>query len=89
MAAELNRIYLAKGVLATTAIEGNTLTEEDALAALTNDLRLPKSKDYLRVEIENVIKACNEIAQDGINEEITVELLRKYNRTILDGLVNE
>mgnify|MGYP003579322344 CR=1 FL=1 len=28
VAAELHRIYLAKGALATTAIEGNTLTEE-------------------------------------------------------------
>ncbi|MDE2125381.1 MAG: hypothetical protein KGJ62_02200 [Armatimonadetes bacterium] len=30
----LNRIYLAKGVLATTAIEGNTLTEEEVSARL-------------------------------------------------------
>lgn len=31
VAQELHRLYLAKGALATTAIEGNTLTENEVL----------------------------------------------------------
>jgi hypothetical protein len=44
---EMHRVYLAKGVLATTAIEGNTLSEEDARKAVEGTLRLPESKEYL------------------------------------------
>ena len=35
---ELYRIYLAKGVLATTAIEGNTLSEEEVLKRIDGEL---------------------------------------------------
>jgi len=39
-------IYI-KGVLATTAIEGNTLTEEELKNLLENELQLPPSREYL------------------------------------------
>ena len=37
-AARLHKLYLAKGVLATTAIEGNTLTEEQVLQQVNGEL---------------------------------------------------
>src|ERR1019366_3875064 len=50
----LHQLYLAKGALATTAIEGNTLTEEQALQLLEGKLKLPPSKEYLAREVKNI-----------------------------------
>src|SRR5262245_57687191 len=52
-----NEMYLAKGVLSTTAIEGNTLSEKDVLAHIQGTLKLPPSKEYLGLEVENIIQA--------------------------------
>ena len=41
-----NQLFLAKGVLATTAIEGNTLTEDEVLQHIRGTLKLPASKDH-------------------------------------------
>src|SRR5690349_8362317 len=49
-AQELLRLYLAKGVLATTAIEGNTLSEEEVVRHLEGKLDLPPSRQYLATE---------------------------------------
>src|SRR5437016_3250050 len=50
-ARKMHEVYLAKGALATTAIEGNTLTEQDVELILTEELELPPSKEYLADEI--------------------------------------
>ncbi len=88
VAERLHRIFLAKGALATTAIEGNTLTEEQALAVVEGRLDLPKSQQYLGQEVANIVAACNEIAAtvDGESGELSVELLRRFNRVVLRGL---
>ena len=82
-------VYLAKGVNATTAIEGNTLTEEEVLRQIQGELTLPPSKEYLGKEIDNVLKAYNQIG-DGVfkgqSAELCVEELKRYNAMILDGL---
>jgi len=62
IAERLHQLFLAKGALATTAIEGNTLSEEEALKLLKGELTLPPSKEYLGQEIENIIKTCNLVA---------------------------
>src|SRR5437773_8034922 len=59
----LHRIYLAKGAAATTAIEGNTLSEAEVLEAVDGTLRVPTSKAYLKQEVDNVIAAFNGIGQ--------------------------
>ena len=51
----------AKGALATTAIEGNTLTEDEVVKHLEGRLRLPQSRQYLVKEIDNIVGACNSI----------------------------
>lgn len=61
VAKQLQMLYLAKGVLATTAIEGNTLTEEEVLRRLNGETVTPKSRRYLQQEVDNIAKSCNEI----------------------------
>lgn len=64
---ELHQLFLAKGVHATTAIEGNTLNEEDALKAIQGRLELPVSQQYLGQEIRNIIDAANEIKNELVD----------------------
>ena len=49
-AKELHSLYLAKGALATTAIEGNTLSEEEVKKQIAGVLSLPPSREYLARE---------------------------------------
>ncbi len=86
---QLYQLYLAKGVLATTAIEGNTLTEEEVLKRIEGKLELPPSKEYLGKEIDNIVQACREIAERVIQTEtalMKVDTIKHYNRVVLDGL---
>lgn len=88
-AALLHRLYLAKGAQATTAIEGNTLTEEEVLARLAGAAALPPSREYLGVEIDNVVQACNRIGEVALEASIApirVGDLEEYNRRVLHGL---
>ena len=89
VAENLHRVFLAKGALATTAIEGNTLTEDQVLRRLAGNLELPPSKEYLGQEIDNIIEACNLIAQqvlDGRPEKLCVEDVKQYNAFVLKNL---
>lgn len=88
-AEELMRVYLSKGVLATTAIEGNTLSEEEVREILDRTLKLPVSRQYLQREIENVLAAYNLVQEEMLanpRQPHSVERLREYNRLILEGL---
>jgi Fic family protein len=87
---QLHLIYLAKGLHATTAIEGNTLTEDQVRDLIQKKLTLPASKEYLRREVNNVLEACNEIAIEiskGTFGRITVEKICHYNKKILQNNV--
>lgn len=89
VAGEMFKVYLAKGALATTAIEGNTLTEEEVRKHLDGQLTLPPSKEYLRKEVNNIIGACNTIGKRILNREnlgLTVGKIKQYNKWVLDGL---
>lgn len=82
-------LYLAKGVQATTAIEGNTLTEEQVIELLEKKLSLPPSKKYLEQEVDNIINGCNEILRNLKVEKsslLTVELIKQFNKTVLTEL---
>jgi Fic family protein len=85
---QFNRLYLAKGALATTAIEGNTLSEQEVLAHMQGKLDLAPSKAYLEREIANVIDAVNSIWHDdtGRLDTLCVDLIKEFNRLILAGL---
>ena len=88
----LHAVYLAKGALATTAIEGNTLTEAQVQLHLEGKLELPKSKEYLKNEIDNVIKACNTIAGEHLRGEkppLSTDEIRRYNAFVLGDIPKE
>lgn len=89
VAEQLYQLFLAKGVLATTAIEGNTLSEPQVLELLRGQLELPASKEYLRQEVDNIIEACNSIGDavlGGDEGRINCEDIKEYNFLVLDGL---
>ena len=92
VAQEMHNLFLAKGVRATTAIEGNTLTEDEVRKRIDGKLPLPPSREYLGTEVDNMIKAINKVKQDVIQEErdgITPDEIKAYNRQILEGLAIE
>jgi len=86
---KLHNIYLAKGALATTAIEGNTLSEEEVRNRIEHKTKLPPSKEYLGQEIDNIVEACNLIADHLFSSgsvELCVESIIKYNSIVLKNL---
>jgi Fic family protein len=88
-ASELMKVYLAKGALATTAIEGNTLTEAEARKRVDGIKDLPPSKAYLGVEIDNIIQASNEVLQQCKSNqvhELNSDLIKHFNAKVLHGL---
>lgn len=88
-AQELYQLYLAKGALATTAIEGNTLSEEEVLKHLQGKLKLPPSREYLAQEIDNIVAGCNLILEDlknGTPLKLDVDRIRALNRAVLTNL---
>lgn len=75
-----------KGALATTAIEGNTLSEAEVVKHLEGKLRLPPSKQYLAREIDNIVSACNRIRdelQSGSDLELDAERIKRFNGEVL------
>ena len=89
VAQQLHMVYLAKGILATTAIEGNTLTESEVIKHLEGKLKLPPSKEYLAKEIDNIVAACDKIATDILirdKAEISDDKIKNYNKLVLQEL---
>ncbi len=92
VAAELLQIFLIKGAVATTAIEGNTLTEAEARQVVEKQRELPPSKEYLGREVANAVHACNVIHDEvlgvgsGDQAQLSVETIARYNAMVLDGL---
>jgi Fic family protein len=92
LAAQLARVYLIKGVSATTAIEGNTLTETEVAEILDDRKKLPPSQEYLQREVENMERVLRRIdveAQKSLGWKLTPAWLRAQNREILEGIPDE
>ena len=86
---EMQSLYLVKGVQATTAIEGNTLSTEQIRDRIQGRLPLPPSQEYLGREVDNVLEACGEVAEaivGGVSIQLTAEWIAARNRQVLDGL---
>lgn len=85
---QLHEVSLAKGAHATTAIEGNTLSEE-IVRAIVKHQPVPASPEYQVREVENVLKAYNWVL-DEIRARrtpvLTPELVANFNRMVLEGL---
>ena len=78
-------VSLRKGARATTAIEGNTLSEEE-VSRVDEGERLPPSKEYLQIEVKNVIAALNQIRTEVITEDkaliLSPELIERFNHFV-------
>lgn len=90
LAAQLHQTSITKGARATTAIEGNTLTEEQVARAVRGELEVPPSQEFLKQEASNVIAAFNDLTKQLILDHeplvLTPELLGQLNGKILEGL---
>jgi Fic family protein len=84
------QLFLAKGAQATTAIEGNTLSEEQVLDQMQGKLDLPPSQEYLGQEITNIVEALNMVSAHALGaksvDRLTERRLKDYDRLVLRGL---
>jgi Fic family protein len=82
---QLLRVSLVKGAQATTAIEGNTLTESE-VKRIADGESLAQSKQYQEREVKNILDAMNrilhEVAVGGDGRVITSELIREFHREV-------
>jgi Fic family protein len=88
-AQKLNQLYLAKGARATTAIEGNTLSEEEVLQQIEGTLDLPPSKAYLAQEVQNIVDAFNVLTNEIISGgpvSLTADRFCAFNAAVLKDL---
>lgn len=83
-------VSLIKGAQATTAIEGNTLSQKDIERIYFENEKLPPSKEYLEIEVKNVIAAFNyllaEVVRKGNEWPITTDLILRFHRIISQNL---
>jgi Fic family protein len=88
IAQELYKVTLVKGALATTAIEGNTLTEEQVRGILDRSYKAPPSRAYQEQEARNVLDALQELHDRIVADErirLTTEMICRFNEQILQG----
>jgi Fic family protein len=82
---ELMRVALIKGAQSTTAIEGNTLTDED-ISKLREGQKLPPSIEYQGKEVQNILEAFDTLLLETIYENkeqlITKELLLRFHKMV-------
>ena len=78
-------VSLNKGALASTAIEGNTLTE-DELEQIQNGKNIAPSRKYQQQEVENIISAFNIILDELIREKkpaaVSPELIKRFHELV-------
>ncbi len=87
----LRRMYLAKGVHSTTAIEGNSFSEEEVGKIINREMKARPSREYQQRQIDNMVKAFNQVRDDeiaGAAPAFSVELLNSYHRLVLDNLAD-
>lgn len=81
----LLQVSMIKGAQATTAIEGNTLSEEE-VKQVADGVKLPPSKGYLQQEVKNIIDAFNELLKevvyDGRDQLINADLLKRFHQLV-------
>jgi Fic family protein len=88
VAEELYGVTLVKGALATTAIEGNTLSEDQVRGIFEGSYKAPPSRRYQEQEVRNVLDALGDLDRRilvGEDIAITPELICEFNRQILKG----
>jgi Fic family protein len=86
---KLLEVSLRRGALATTAIEGNTLSEKD-MDRIEAGNDLPPSRQYLQREVRNIIEALNLLRGELVEEKkpslISVRLIQQFHKLVGKGL---
>lgn len=85
-ARRLNRVSLERGAHATTAIEGNTLSQEEVSELARGRLRLPPSKEYLGIEVGNILGVFNEMVDGDQIPPLDANRVKYLNRRVLQDL---
>lgn len=92
IARDLSRVFLIKGAVATTAIEGNTLTEAEVQKFLDGSAKIERSREYQMVEVSNVLRAIERLDK-ALREQkpipLTVHRLLEINSEVLQGTEHE
>ena len=82
---ELHFLSLQKGAQATTAIEGNTLSDEE-IERVSKGEALPPSREYQQREVQNILAAFNSLLAEAVEqnriERISPELLLRFHAMI-------
>lgn len=83
---EMLRVSLVKGAMATTAIEGNTLSEEEVRLIQEGKSNIAPSRKYLEQEVKNVLDALNTILDDVVERNaissVTPEMIKAFNKHV-------
>lgn len=86
----LAQVYLARGIQATTAIEGNTLSDAEVLKVVkTGSADVSPSRAYLQTEVANILAAVEQIdasLKHGVRMPITAQRLNELNQQVLVGV---
>lgn len=86
---QLMNVALMKGAQSTTAIEGNTLSDEEIQKIMDNQ-KLPPSKEYQAIEVGNILTAFNELLSEIVNANvdhfISIELLQRFHKMVGQNL---
>jgi Fic family protein len=88
VSAQLHQLYVVKGALASAQIEGNTLTEDQAMARMGGNLRLPPTQEYQAKDFDNILGACEMVAQEvreGLDLRLTPQRIKQFNDMVLRG----
>ncbi len=85
----LRRVYLTKGVHSTTAIEGNSFSEEEVAKIINKEMEVPLSREYQEKQIDNMVTAFSTVGRNligGESTEFSVDLLHSYHKLVLESL---
>jgi Fic family protein len=82
---ELRKVSFERGAQATTAIEGNTLTEVELREMLAGK-KLPESRAYQAQEVRNALDLMNQlwkdVVLDGKRQLLSVATICEFNRQV-------
>jgi len=89
VAERLHEVTLIKGAWATTAIEGNTLSEDQVAGIRAGTFKAPPSREYQEREVANVLGALewlNTSVQHGRAPDLSVKVICDLNLRLLEGV---
>lgn len=82
---KLLNVSLIKGAQATTAIEGNTLTESE-IEKIQQGIKLPPSKEYQEIEVRNILDAFNQLLKEVVHSDktslVTERLIKDFHELV-------